>query len=209
MASQTETVVNTDVALKTRNNWSLPTRLLHIGMVATVTAQLALSLMMESPDEENISVLASAAFEAHELIGMAALVIVLSHWLWTLFNHADGGFRHLFPWFGEARAEVVREAQAMLGGKLPESGVRGGLPGFIHGLGLLIISGMVVTGGTLFFIMPESGEFTGVVEWLAESHETIATLIWLYWGGHGATAILHHLKGDSILKDMFSFSRRQ
>ena len=209
MVSQTNTVVETDKALKMASNWSLPTRLLHIGMVATVSAQLALSLVMEPPDEENISALASAAFEGHEVIGMAALAIVLAHWLWTLFNYADGGLGHLFPWFGEARAEVVREAKALLGGALPKGGVRGGLPGFIHGLGLLIVTGMAITGGILFFIMPESGEFTGVVELVAESHEVIATLVWLYWGGHGATALIHHFQGDSVLKDMFRLGSHQ
>jgi len=38
---------------------------------------------------------------------------------------------------------------------------------------------MVVTSGTLFFIMLESGECTGVVEWVAESYEAMVTLIWL------------------------------
>jgi len=96
-----------------------------------------------------------------------------------------------------------------LGGALPKGGVRGGLPGFIHGLGLLIVTGMAITGGILFFIMPESGEFTGVVELVAESHEVIATLVWLYWGGHGATALIHHFQGDSVLKDMFRLGSHQ
>lgn len=187
-------------------HWSLPTRLLHLGMVVTVSAQLGLSLLMEAPDEENISALAAATFEAHEVIGMAALVIVMAHWLWTLFQQADGGWRHLFPWFGSARKEVVREFQALFSGQLPQGGVRGGLPGFIHGLGLLGVSGMVISGGILFFLLPESGPFPASVEFFAEIHEIIAPLVWLYWGGHAAAGVIHHLKGETILKDMFSFS---
>ena len=91
MASQAENEVKTGAALKTVDSWSLPIRMLCIGVVATVTVQLALSLMMESPDEENILALASATSEAHEVIGMVALVIVLAHWLWALFSQADVG----------------------------------------------------------------------------------------------------------------------
>ncbi|HED39792.1 MAG TPA: cytochrome b/b6 domain-containing protein [Chromatiales bacterium] len=207
MVDQNEAAGKQHDGMAAAKSWSQPTRLLHLGLVATVTAQLALSLLMESPDEANISALAAATFEAHEVIGMAALLIVLMHWGWSLTNQIDGGLKHLFPWFGSARREVVGDLKALFGGQLPTGGVRGGLPGFVHGLGLLIITAMAATGGVLFFILPESGSFSSTVEFFAESHEVIATFVWLYWGGHGVTAILHHLQGDSVLKDMFKLGR--
>ncbi len=194
-------------ALTGADNWSLPTRLLHFGMVITVTIQLGLSLVMSPPDDDKASVLASLTFETHEVVGMIALVIVVGHWIWTLSNHADGGLRHLFPWFGEARREVIREAMGLLGGQMPEGGIRGGLPGFIHGLGMLIVSGMVITGGILFFLLPESGKFSAPTEFFAEVHEVIATLVWLYWGGHGGAALMHHMKGQALVKSMFSLTK--
>lgn len=163
MTIHTNTTMDKDVALAGTNNWSLPTRLLHFGMAITVTIQFALSLVMSSPDHDKASAIESLTFEAHEVVGMIALVIVVGHWIWTLSNHADGGLRHLFSWFGEARREVIREATALLGGQLPEGGVRGGLPGFIHGLGMLIVSGMVITGGILFFLLPESGKLSAPI----------------------------------------------
>ncbi len=209
MASQIDVTTAKSGQSTEDKRWSLPTRLLHLGLVTTVTAQLGLSLVMAPPDEENISALASATFEAHEVIGMIAVVVVLAHWLWTLSSQVDGGLKHLFPWRGDARSEVVAETKALLNGQLPEGGARGGLPGFIHGLGFLAVTGMAITGGTLFFILPESGALPPVVDLFAESHEMIASLVWLYWGGHGAVALMHHLQGHSVLKDMFRLTNKK
>lgn len=188
-------------------SWSQPTRLLHLGLVVTVTAQLGISLVMAAPDEEQASSLGAAAFEAHEILGMTALVIVLLHWLWTVVKQADGGVANLFPWFGEARGQVVNEAKALLSGDLPKAGARGGLPGFIHGLGFLAVSGMAITGGLLFVLLPESGPFPSSVEFFAEIHEFIGLLVWVYWAGHGGIALLHHGAGHKTLRDMFRLGK--
>ncbi len=188
-------------------NWSQPTRLLHLGLAVTVTAQLGISLVMAPPDEEQASTLSSAAFEAHEFLGMTALVIVLIHWLWTVVAQADGGVVNLFPWFGEARGKVINEAKALFSGHLPQEGMRGGLPGFIHGLGFLAVSGMAVSGGVLFVLLPESGPFPSSAEFFAEIHEFIGPLVWIYWAGHGGIALLHHWSGHTTLQDMFHLGK--
>jgi len=63
---------------------------------------LFISLVMKPPDEEHATALARAAFEAHEAVGVAAVLIVLVHWLWSVMGKADGGLAHLFPWSGSA-----------------------------------------------------------------------------------------------------------
>jgi len=191
--------------MKTRKNWSLPTRFLHVGLVMTVTLQLLISLGMVTPDDKGPQ-LGKTLFEAHEIIGLTALAIVLMHWVWSVFNHADGGLKHLFPWRGEARQQVISEAKGLLRFEMPEGGVRGGLPGFIHGLGLLAVTGIAVTGGMLFILFPEHGEPGALAEAFAEVHEGIATLVWAYWIGHGGIAILHHMSGHDYVRNMFTFS---
>ncbi len=184
--------------------WDLPTRYLHIGLAATVTLQLTISLLMEAPDEESASALARAAFEAHEVVGITALLIVLAHWLWTLRNRAEHGLARLFPWRGAAWAEVKSDLRGLLHRQLPQGGPRGGLPGLIHGLGLLAVTGMVATGGLLFILFPESGEPDATVEFIAGIHEFIATLVWIYWGSHIALGISHSLAGHRTMQDMFN-----
>jgi len=205
MVSQTHSAPET---IATNNaNWSQPTRLLHLGLVVTVTAQLGISLVMAPPDEEQASALGSAAFEAHEFLGMTALAIVLIHWFWTIVKQADGGVANLFPWFGEARGKVIDETKALFSGNLPQEGKRGGLPGLIHGLGFLAVSGMAVSGGLLFVLLPESGPFPDSAEFFAEIHEFIGPLVWIYWAGHGSIALLHHWSGHTTLRDMFRLGK--
>lgn len=184
--------------------WSVQTRWLHIGLAVTVTLQLAISLIMEPPDKETRTALARAAFEAHEVVGMSALAIVLMHWFWSIAGRADGGLAHLFPWTGAGWARVKADIGLLMKGRLPKDGPRGGLPGLVHGLGLLAVTGMVITGAVLFFIFPETGKPSDTVESVAEVHEFIAIFVWVYWGGHIALALFHKWAGHDTVKAMFS-----
>ena len=187
-----------------KDKWSIQTRLLHMGMAITVSLQLFVSLVMEAPDEKDASDLAQAAFEVHEVIGMAALLIVVLHWLWSLSSQADGGIARLFPWGGAALAEVKADIGKLMQRQLPDGGSRGGLPGLVHGLGFLAVSGMVISGGVLFFIFPETGEPGATVEFFAEIHEFIANLVWLYWIGHIALGVMHKRAGHTTVQEMFN-----
>ncbi|MEJ2650708.1 MAG: cytochrome b/b6 domain-containing protein [Gammaproteobacteria bacterium] len=184
--------------------WSAQTRWLHMGLAVTVTLQLAISLIMEPPDEESASAMARAAFEAHEAVGLAAVIVVLAHWLWSLSSRRDGGLAHLFPWSGAAWAEVKADVSKLMSRQLPDGGSRGGLPGLVHGLGFLAVTGMALTGAVLFVVFPESGKPDDTVEFIADVHSFIANFVWAYWGGHVALAFLHKQAGHSTVQDMFS-----
>lgn len=187
--------------------WSLQTRLLHVAMAATVSLQLGISLIMETPDEEHVGQIASAAYEAHEFIGMTALLIVIMHWLWSLSSQADGGLSRLFPWRGAALVDVKNDIRQLTSGQLPEGGSHSGLAGLVHGLGFLAVTGMVITGSILFFIFPEVGEPNNTVEFFEEIHEIIAPLVWIYWGSHIALGLIHKKMGHTTVQDMFNFKR--
>lgn len=187
-----------------QDRWSVQTRWLHMGLAATVTLQLAISLIMEPPDEKSASALARAAFEAHEAVGIAAVIVVLAHWLWILASRADGGLARLFPWRGAAWAEVKSDAVGLMSRRLPEGGARGGLPGLVHGLGFLAVTGMAVTGALLFVLFPETGKPGATAEFFADIHSFISNFVWVYWGGHVALAFLHKQAGHSTVQDMFS-----
>jgi len=184
-------------------NWSLNTRLLHLGLVATVSAQLLISLVMVAPDHKG-PFLAKLAFDAHQAIGLTALTIVIAHWLWSAFSHVDGGLQHLFPWRKPARQEVAKDIKSLMGGKFPAASQKGGLAGLIHGLGLLAVTGTAITGGALFILFPESGEPGALAEAFADTHEWIASFVWAYWIGHGGIALLHHYKGHNVVRNMFT-----
>lgn len=189
------------------SNWSIQTRLLHLGLALTVSLQLAVSLIMEPPNEESAGELARAAFEVHEVLGMTALVIVLLHWLWSLLARTDGGLARLFPWSAAGLAEVRADVKQLLQARLPQSGPRAGLAGLVHGLGLLAVTGMALSGAVLFFLFPESGEPSGIVEVFEETHKFIATFVWIYWSAHVGLALLHKWAGHDTVRAMFSLKR--
>lgn len=184
--------------------WDKRTRLLHLGLSVTVTFQLFISLFMDLPKPEHVGSNGELlAFEFHEYAGMTAFAIVLLHWLWSAFHNGGEELRHLFPWNRQGRAEIGSEIRGLSQGKLPEGGPRGGLAGLVHGLGFLAVTGMVVTGATIFLLLPESGAVTPFTHFIMEIHETIAILVWVYWCGHLGMTVLHQLRGNPVLAGIF------
>lgn len=115
------------------------------------------------------------------------------------------GLRHLLPYRAADRTIIWQELHGLLAFRLPHGGPEGRLAGLIHGLGLLAITARVLTGAVLFFGLPEDGSkasfFTDMNK---EIHEIFSTLVWIYWGGHGALAVLHQMVArDGSLTRMF------
>ena len=182
--------------------WSFNTRFLHLGLVIIVTVQLFVSLVMIEPEDKG-SLLGRLAYETHEMFGLATLAIVLMHWAWSLFSKVDGGLGHYFPTNKKARERIYEDLRSLMSARLPDSNKKGGLVGLIHGMGLIAVTGAAMTGTAYFILAPEVGDAGFLAEGFEELHEGIATFVWAYWIGHGGVAILHHLRGENTLFDMF------
>ena len=188
------------------NNWSRITQFLHLGLAVTVTLQLLLSLVMEMPKPgEPANKLPFEFFEAHEIVGLTALAFVLMHWIWLFFAH-DISFSKLFPYNGRGIRQVFDDVTNILHRRLPEGGPNsGGLVGLIHGLGFLAVTGMVITGGTIFYFISSNQIGTSTGHTIVEVHTFIANFVWVYWIGHVLMAVAHHLVGENTLRAMFNF----
>jgi len=185
--------------------WPLATRFLHLGMVLTISANLLISEIMAEPDDRGTEI-GKMLYQAHEIIGLSALVIVLLHWAWSLASYRDGNLAHLFPWLFEGMDQVWRDMAGIFKGNMPQAGGGlGGLPGLIHGLGLLAVTGIVVSGAIYYFSDPNLHGKSLLQEGSEELHEFFAGFVWVYWIGHGGAALLHHLRGHEYVKNMFSF----
>jgi cytochrome b561 len=188
------------------NVWSKTTRFLHLGLAVTVTLQLFLSLVMDTPEpgEAAADGIFRKFFDAHEIIGLTALVFVACHWVW-LGTAKDTGFRHLFPWGAEGRRQLVADLKEIFNRRLPEGGPRGGLVGLVHGLGFLAVTGMVITGGAIFGFITTNALASNAAHICEELHEFCSTLVWIYWFGHGSMALIHQLAGHDTLRQMFAW----
>jgi len=188
------------------NNWSRITQFLHLGLAITVTLQLLLSLVMEMPKpSEAANKLPFEFFEAHEIVGLTAFAFVLLHWIWLFFAH-DTGFGKLFPYNGKGIKQIFVDVKNILHRRLPEGGPgSGGLVGLVHGLGLLVVTGMVFTGGVIFYLISTNHVTTDLGHTIIEVHKFIANFVWVYWVGHSVMAFAHHFAGENTLRAMFSF----
>ncbi|MEO5573189.1 MAG: cytochrome b/b6 domain-containing protein [Gammaproteobacteria bacterium] len=193
----------------TTSFWDNKTKFLHMGLALVVSLQLFNSLVMQVPKPGRVSSgFGGAMFEFHEWAGMTALVIVLAHWMWSIWGVRGSGIRHLFPFTIADRLKMRQELRDLQKFNLPPSGPAGRLPGLIHGLGLLAVTAIALTGAVLFFGMPEGGgKLPPFADFSKETHEVLSTFVWIYWGGHGALALLHGLVArDGSLYRMFKLS---
>lgn len=183
--------------------WSRPLRLIHLLLALAVTSQLFLGSFMRSPHPGRPD---SASFEAHEILGATILVLIIVHWIWSC-THPNEGVRHLFPWTRAGMRNIFADVRtAVRDLRLPPGGPgnnEGGLAGFIHGLGLLAITAMVIIGGT-FFLSRLAGASHRSLETIENIHDIFAIVVWIYWGGHLAVTVLHSLLRQPVWKRMFS-----
>ena len=191
------------------NNWSYPTRLLHFSVAITVSLQLFVSLVMERPEpDEQVSAMADFFWEVHESVGVVAVLAIVLHWLW-LFISKDTGFHHLFPWGKAGRNQIMQDIAQIKNKQMLKGGPgSAGLVGLVHGLGFLAVSGMAITGATLFVILPEGNvPLSSLAKQVEELHEGISSLVWIYWIGHVGMAFLHKRTGDDTVTKMFNLKR--
>lgn len=186
--------------------WSRSLRLLHLLLAITVTAQLFIGSFMYSPHHGRPD---TFGFEMHEILGFTILALILLHWLWS-FIHPNEGLRHLCPWTRIGLRRVLTEFwQAVRHQQLPPDGPgrEAGLAGFVHGLGLLAITGMALTGAASY-LFRMGGAGSNPLDIIEDLHDTLAVISWVYWGGHLGVTVLHSLFRHPTFMRMFSLRGR-
>lgn len=180
---------------------SRATRILHALLAVTIMTQLALSTVMQAPGRNRPG---DQWFEVHENVGLAALAVLAGFWIWTMVRTREVSLAMLFPWFSLRRmrdvlADLKDHLRAIGRGKLPLSEAKP-LANAAHGLGLIIATIMAVTGAAGYFI-PQARALLGV-------HKAVSTLMWAYLVGHAGIAVLHEIKGDRVIRRVFTFGKR-
>ena len=187
--------------------WSIVTRWLHALIALSIITQLLLSQVLAPPDEfEDATDLAKAAMEGHEVIGLIVAGLLVIHWLWLFLRQSDVKLRNLFPLHLAGRQQVGADIRYALKNKLlPSAENHGGLSGLIHGVGILIASGVAFTGVGLYIVMDftAKGFDSFLFEAVAEIHELFGNLMWFYLIAHVVAAAWHEYSGDHIIGRMF------
>lgn len=185
------------------NAKSVLTRTLHLALLIAVMHQLVGSSIMEAP---RLGQPGGLIFDLHEWGGLTSLGLVLLFWFWTLIRRGEATLPALLPWFSSIRRALVwadfkLHVRSLARLRLPEEG-DGALASAVHGLGLLTVTAMAVTG-TASLIAP------GLAEQLIGVHKVIANFMWAYLIAHASIAIIHQLGGRDVMRQMFFWTSRE
>ena len=177
------------------------TRWIHVGFALVVTFLLFSELDMKAIWKKFGELpFRHLLFHAHMWVGMFATIIVIAFWTQVFYNKSIRS--HLFPYSGEYLENICRDIKGLADRRLPPSGMRGGLPGMIHGLGLLAVTGMALLGFIMFFLIPNYGVAAPISFYQIPKklHDFLSSFVWLYWWGHIGMAMLHAAKSPAILR---------
>ena len=186
------------------------TRLFHAGLALAVVMQLATSLAMQGPDETQAG---DFLFQVHRYSGLFATIMAFALWLTILARYRGTELAALIPWFSGRRLvallqDIKGHAGAALKLRLPEHHPQAALPSAVHGLGLLLISAMAVSGAVYFVQIAlglHSAEPEGMLAMTV--HLALANLVWVYLIAHAGLAVLHHLLNGMRLSTMWSIGK--
>lgn len=187
-----------------------PTRLVHIGLALTIIANLAISLVMEEPHRDQAGDL---FFQLHRFVGIAAFFLSVAFWLVIFLRKRGTALGLIFPWFSSARlralkADIKAHFNAALKFRLPAFEQDGALSSAVHGLGLLLMTLMALTGAIFGISMQLNSTDATFVRTAIEMHEIFANLVWAYLIAHLLMAILHQYLSHMNISEMWSLRRK-
>ncbi len=176
------------------------TRLFHAGVAVAVAFQLLVSLVMDGPEAGRPDGL---ALWAHEYAGLATLALILAFWANLALRRVGTDRGALFPWASPQRraavmADLIAVRAAVTRLRPPAHDETAALASAAHGLGLLLMSAMALSGAAWFWL----GGWL-----LLEAHGLFGNLAWAYLVGHAGMGALHHLLGQAPLGAMWSLKR--
>lgn len=190
---------------------AIATRYAHFGLAICVIVQLLTSLVMEGPHRGRPG---DAIFTVHEVSGLSALVCAFAFWCIVALRRRGTSVALLFPWLSARRiADVWRDGwaqvAAVLRARLPRYEEEAPLASAVHGLGLLLISTMAVTGAIWFFANLAALPPSTPLRLDMAVHHLLANLVWAYLIGHALLGLVHHVAGESSLATMWSLKRAE
>jgi len=192
--------------------YSSEEKVLHFLIAGGMIFQLVIENWMQRP-EPGKSVTASQVmlFGAHEFVGVSLLILVVTRFMLMAGNR--NSLLRLFPWLeAEGRRGLVSEIRHVLpdwfAGQLKDAGERDFLAKTVHGLGLLLALGLGLTGLVMFIEISPEGGMGGLGKGMAEVHELLGTLLWVFIIGHIVMTLYHQLLGHRVLQYIFWGERR-
>ncbi|PWW04042.1 cytochrome b561-like protein [Hoeflea marina] len=190
---------------------TLATRLAHASLATAIILQLASSQFMRHPRGATPG---DWLFSVHEYVGLFALLAAFGFWLAMAARRRGISAGLLFPWLSGSRigavwTDIKIHLRSLMKLRLPPYEDDAPLASAVHGLGLLLMTFMALTGTIYFIGELNDATQSAFVRLDKEAHELFANLVWAYLIGHAALAVLHHYLSNLSLGEMWSLRRGQ
>lgn len=188
---------------------SRTTRLIHMSIAFLVVMQLLSSIFMTKPNNGEAE---NLFFEWHEYSGIATFNLIFLFWIYTLFRRKGTSAGLLFPWFSKSRRKDLKDntlyyIKAFRNLRVPDHHNNAALPSAIHGLGILLIMAMGITGVSYFAAMSLSITHGFWLSAILALHAFFSKFVWAYLIGHATIAVINHFAKTQSINEMWSLKK--
>lgn len=185
---------------------TVATRFFHGFLALCIIVQLATSQIMQPPGHGHAG---DAVFALHEYSGLTAFALAFLFWLNIMVRRRGTPIVALVPWFSAKRRaalwqDTAKHLRTALRFQLPDHVDAAPFPAAIHGLGLLLMSLMAITGTSYFVLAQGAHPNQSLIETILTVHSFFANFVWVYIIGHALLGILHHINRSQPLTAMWS-----
>jgi len=188
--------------------FSAVTRTLHLLLLSTITAQLALSLIMHAPPVGDPAG-GGEFFALHASLGILSLGAIAAYWSWAAVRSGEVALGTLVPWFTRTgRQSFMRDLYRFVFasgvGRTTPKCEFGAFVSGVHGLGLLTATALGLTGALVYLGMDGVSLSPDLLSAVRVVHSGFGNVMWFYLAGHAGMGALHQLRGAGALRRMFS-----
>lgn len=182
-------------------------QIFHILLLLSVVAQLLTEQFMQVPEpNKQFDEFAVFLFSIHQFIGFVVLMFAIAY-LMTVSGNSEHKNR-LFPWLeADGRsallAEIKHETPGWFSGKLSHPDQAHSIAGTVHGLGLILVTLLGVTGSMVYMGISHNGSMSAATHAIKEAHEILGTILWLFIAGHLLMTAMHQVSGHKVLQKIF------
>jgi cytochrome b561 len=186
------------------------TRLLHAIIAILVIIQLYSIYAVENKFYNDP--IRTVLWNFHKYGGLVAFVALFSFWIVILTRSGGTSVTELFPWVS-LRAlknlcyDIFHYIKSIMQFKIPEHTNPSPLASAIHGLGIIIMSVMAISGVNRYVVYEFSITKTPLIKYISGLHHTFADYAWIYLGIHVFVALINHIFKKQKLSSMWQFKK--
>jgi len=193
-----------------RINWAI--RMLHYFLLVSAVYQLLSSEWMVVPEPGKLPGVGVALFYLHAwFFGWIALTGACVYALRAYYE--PDTWKLMMPWFSVSRlstlfAALRKEVPDILRGRLAPMEVKSPLAGAVHGLGIMLLIGLGMSGLYLMLGVRSYGPMSLDVLLSFKIHELFGILAWVFLAGHAIMTLYHLALRHPTVEEIFDLRKK-